>query len=309
MYNHFPELKGPDGKFLVAIDAWTVTATPNTKGEAFYKYVTKDATKIDGPWTDKDEELSKFYGRALKIFNGDQAYQDFDNDGPGAREQTFNGPQPWMKEMLLKVDPATNFHLRSIHVVVDPDGENAKSLLCKYFRYNLKYFLRVPGYMDSTKEIMQFCLKHMRKQHWPQDCNAVFAFDLPRAMKESGAKDVAKLCTAFEEIKNGEFTDGRYGADFMEIDNPGLVLFTNDFPALAVKRGYITHKKWKFWSIGENKTLQPYKYTPPPKESNEAKPIKRMPFSILAEPDDSDEEYFEPPKRRRLLKVDDEESE
>lgn len=293
----FPEFKGH----------WTPTSLESTKGDAFYNYCTKDHTRIGGPWSDKDDVTPVYVGNAVKVLRGEKTYNKpiYHDDGSTSfAPEKYDGLQPWMNKIVELVQIPD---FRTIHCVVDEIGCHAKSFLVKHMRDALKpHFVRVPGTMETADKMMNFCCDSIH--NWADGVQGVFALDLPRAMKEGGPKEMATLCTALEEMKNGEFYNWKYKAKTYSIENPGIVIFSNFYPGLAISRNLLSRDKWQFWTIcKDSMKLIRYKYTPSPKAEGKPKKTKRSVLkSVLAAPDESDDEFFTPAKRRCLIVADDE---
>ena len=84
------------------------TVTENSKS---FNYVLKDETRIDGPWTDKDE--IKHETKQLKIFKTYEKY-------------------PWQVKLE---EMATQFDMRTIDLIYDITGNTGKSIFSEYLEY------------------------------------------------------------------------------------------------------------------------------------------------------------------------------
>ncbi len=194
-------------------------------------YVMKSDTRVAGPWTDKDVVL----------------YRDPIYDiGSHLR--------PWQKEVMRRLAAQDE---RGILIVVDADGNNGKTVLSHYIvqycegRY-------VPPHCQTPDEISQFVhgLCKSGQQY-------TIVIDLPRAAL---LRNIApRIFSAFETIKSGYLYDKRYGARYMYIKPPKIVVFCNTTPDQAL----LTADRWDLMVLPWTPVMMPM---PPPPPS----PIRRI---------------------------------
>lgn len=110
-------------------------------------YVTKEDTRIAGPWKDNDP----FIPSDLRVFV----------------------PRPWQQEVLDIV--ATVPDRRTFRMIVDPVGKNGKSLLTAYMK--TRGLARKIPLMDSSKDILRYC--------YGVETSRCYILDLPRAIDKS----------------------------------------------------------------------------------------------------------------------------
>ncbi len=169
------------------------TSSPaSLQGEAFY--VIKEDTRIDGPWSDKDEK--KHLTKQLSIFKG----------------MTLRPYQQTLYEM------SSIFDLRTIDLIYDNIGNIGKSLFSEFLEYE-GLAEEVPPFrlMD---DIFQWVASRPIKK--------CYIFDMPRAMKKDKLGD---FYSGIEVIKNGVAYDKRYNAKKIRFDRPRIFVFTNSLPA------------------------------------------------------------------------------
>lgn len=167
----------------------------HAEGNEFY--VTKDETRIEGPWANTDGEKAYIQKR----FRG---------------EITFRKWQ--LKFMELIAEGADD---RSINILLEEIGNIGKTWICMYLaQHGLGTY--VPA-LDNMKEIMAFILAKPKV--------GVYLIDLPRAETH---KELKAMFAAIETIKNGWAFDMRYKwrEDFFE--PPHIWVFTNNRPAAGV---------------------------------------------------------------------------
>jgi hypothetical protein len=166
------------------------TATDNSKS---FNYVLKDDTRIDGPWSDKDE--IKYETKQIKIFKKYELY-------------------PYQEKLK---NMSTIFDMRSIDLIYDIVGNAGKSIFSEYLEYS-GIAEAVPPFrlMD---DIFQWVCSRPIKQ--------CYIFDMPRGMKKD---KLADFYAGIEVIKNGVAYDKRYNAKKIYFDRPRVFVFTNMLP-------------------------------------------------------------------------------
>lgn len=171
----------------------SITSDGNKSGPAFYSYVTKDATRVSGPWTDKDEEL--YIPRQIREIESLRQWQQSIVDGLGKWEPRF------------------------INVLVDRRGNIGKSVLVGYCRAH--GLARKLSYCNDFKDIMRMVCD--------MPTATAYFIDMPRAVNKDR---LFQLYAAIEEIKNGFAWDDRYHYREKNFDSPVIWVFTNTPPDL-----------------------------------------------------------------------------
>jgi len=183
------------------------TSSNACKGAPFY--VMKEDTRVEGPWTDKDEAPKPTL--------------------PTVELMHTQGLRPWQNSLLWQVDAYEN---RKIHIVVDVGGNVGKGAFCKYCWFH-GYGQPVPP-MTVTEDIVQFVMC--------QPPSKLYLIDLPRAMPKDR---LAGLYAGIESLKDGQLYDKRYKGTFKYIPEPNIIVFTNKFP----KMSHLSPDRWIFWSV------------------------------------------------------------
>lgn len=146
---------------------WSPTAEINA-GNDFY--VTKEETRIRGPWTDLDEEKTKCWDLEGKV------------------------PWPWQQHVI---DDAKVFDDRTINMIIDKQGHNGKKFLTKYMAYNeLGSYLPC---LDSYKDLMAIVLD--------KPISRLYIVDAPR---QWDPRTQTQFWMAIENIKDGYCFDTRF---------------------------------------------------------------------------------------------------
>lgn len=170
--------------------------TPTSKptyfsGDMFY--VMKEDTRIDGPWSDKDdkkvltEQLSWFLEQELR---------------------------PFQKEIIAE---SKIFDMRKIDLIWDTTGKCGKSLLSEYMEYE-GLAEEVPAYRLMDDIFQWVATRKIRK---------AYIVDMPRGMKKNKLGD---FYSGIEVIKNGVAFDKRNRATKVRFSRPRIFVFTNILP-------------------------------------------------------------------------------
>lgn len=178
-------------------------------GEMFY--VMKADTRVEGPWTDRDEEIYIPYQyRNIMLY-------------------------PWQTSV---VESAKAMCSRTVNCVVDITGSSGKSTVAAICCL-LHKGIRIPAVNDHEKLLASVCdiltAKHERQP-------GVIFIDLPRYMDK---KRMHGIFSAIEEIKNGHAYDMRYHYKEWWYDSPAVWVFTNTYPDTSA----LSQDRWKLWNI------------------------------------------------------------
>ena len=184
------------------------------KGEAFY--MTKEDTRLAGPWKDTDEP--KFVPRHIR-----------------GRE-----PYPWQKMVLDSMD---EYDERRINCIIDPQGNHGKSILASFVRARGGYTL--PPIGDCKDLISAMCDMLMdKKERQPK----LITVDIPRSINN---KRLYSLFTAIETIKDGYIQDFRYRFREWEYDRPQIWVLTNN----EIETKYLSADRFVFWRFNDEGEL------------------------------------------------------
>lgn len=177
-------------------------------------YVTKEDTRISGPWKDTDKEFSQYIPWQYKL----------------DRHQMYPYQNDIVKSLSVRDD-------RTINLLFDSKGCKGKSWLANIAELHFNGIV-LPPVNDAEKLIYTaYDFTVGLGTHSPS-----FFIDLPKAMEQ---RKLAQMYTAIEIIKNGKLYDLRNKARVFWIDSPPIWVFTNtlpDFECLSVDR-------WKVWKI------------------------------------------------------------
>jgi len=168
------------------------TVKGNQKGEAFYKcYITKDETRVGGPWMDADRENNNYVPKQIRQMT--ELY-------------------PWQKSCL---EMSTIWDIRRIPIIIDDAGGKGKTsfalwMHCMKHTYYLPF---VSGYKDLLQAVMDR----------PSNRKG-YIIDVPRGM---AGERMNEFFSALELIKGGYAYDGRYKFKDRVFDTPFIMTYIN----------------------------------------------------------------------------------
>lgn len=157
-------------------------------------YCVKEASKIEGPWSDRDKQvyIPKQVRDVIEL-------------------------HPWQKQVIADAEV---WNTRKINVILDPRGGAGKSTLAMYI---LSHGLgRYVPPMKDFKDVMRMIMDTDKKR--------LYIIDVPRSMMNQ--KLETEFFAALETIKNGYCYDDRYHFREQVFDSPNLWIFCNTPPPL-----------------------------------------------------------------------------
>lgn len=170
------------------------TTTTNSKGDAFYSYVTKESTRVAGPWTDADS--SKYIPRQIREM----------------------GPlRPFQERVVAS---AHLWDTRHINYIYCPNGNIGKSLLVGYCRAH--------GIGRALPPVNDY--KDLMRMVCDLPTSKMYMFDMPRSMNKD---KLYSFYSAIETIKDGYAYDDRYSFKEKVFDCPQIWIFANTLPSMA----------------------------------------------------------------------------
>lgn len=190
------------------------TANPTyLKGDDFY--VLKEDTRVEGPWTDRN---------------------DLNTDLLPKRFRSEPEWYPWQRSVIERIGLEADD--RSVDILIDTSGCNGKTHLAMYLKTHQKA-QRIPPQKEA-KDIMRCVMS--------QPIRSVYFIDLPRC--ENG-KNQDAIFSAIEEIKNGYCYDDRYKFQDLVFDPPHVWVFCNCVP--DIRR--LSHDRWRLWTISNRELV------------------------------------------------------
>ena len=190
---------------------WSPTSNANKNN---FDYVTKDYTRIDGPW-----DLSvkpRYIPRQYRNIN----------------------LHSWQQEVIEK---SKIFDDRTINIIYDTQGNIGKSTLASVCDLTGQS-LDLPPVNDAKDLLALACdICEAKDLRTP---NPVFV-DMPRAVRK---EKLFGIYSAIEQIKKGKLYDLRYKYKEYWIDSPSIWVFTNELPDI----GLLSKDRWKIWCVEDN---------------------------------------------------------
>ena len=159
-------------------------------GQAFY--VMKDKTRVEGPWSDKDEVAI---------------------EEPWHLKQ-FDRMLPWQESVVETLKVRDH---RTINVLVDEKGNRGKSVLCGKIRVSKLGRILPP--CNDWKDLMRIVCD--------APTSTAYVIDVPRGFNQ---KKMDGMWTAIETVKNGYAYDDRYKFKEKIFGSPVIWVFMNEKP-------------------------------------------------------------------------------
>lgn len=179
----------------------------------------KDQTRVDGPWTEKDE---------VRVPSDRLIHA-------GILEK----PHPWQAELKERLERK---EFRKVNMVIDPRGCKGKSTFVEWLEY-LGLTVEMPDF-NSCEELLAACMD--------MEPMKIYLFDLNRAMAK---KHLIGIYGACEKLKNGVMYDKRYHFKRRRLEyTPNVCIFSNCEPELK----YLSRDRWNLWTITKDKRLITY---------------------------------------------------
>jgi len=175
-------------------DNWHFSITSSSNRDNMF-YVNKEDTRVEGPWSDKDEEI--YIPRQIR---------------------EIQELHPWQQYV---VDNYDIWDTRKINCIVDIEGNKGKSTLTQYMRAH-KMAFKIP-FCNDFKDIMRMVCDVPTKR--------CYIIDIPRAIQK---EKLFQMYAAIEEIKGGYAYDDRYHFKEKIFDCPNIWVFMNIIPNLSL---------------------------------------------------------------------------
>jgi len=166
------------------------STSTNNSGHLFYSYSQKLMTRIDGPYTDLDEEDIPML-RQLKHIKELHSYQ---------------------QEIIDR--SRFNWNNRNINVLIDTQGCKGKSTLALWCAVN-KLGRQIPP-LNNYEDIMALIMC--------MPISPLYFIDMPRALNKN---KMYEFFSGIESIKNGYCFDKRYKWTEKYFDSPEIWIFMN----------------------------------------------------------------------------------
>lgn len=179
---------------------WHLSVTSKASRNDAY-YVTKEDTRVAGPWSSADPEPAYIPRHIRRI----------------------SELRPWQQYI---VDHAKDDEERTVNVIVDTAGNIGKSTLASYCGSH------------GLGRMLPFCndFRDLSRMVMDTPTSNLYLIDMPKAIKKD---KLAQFYAGIEQLKNGYAFDDRYAFREKYFDNPMVWVFTNtvpDFDLLSADR-------------------------------------------------------------------------
>lgn len=207
------------GKFSLIERNW-LKAVPNPLKMSFsitakenkddWSYVTKEATRIEGPWILQEVLDEPVMTIQLNNFMKEVLW--------------------WWQEQVMEFIQV--YDDRKIDIIFDKHGNIGKSIFTEYCEY--KGLIEEVPPLRNMEDIFQWVYGRPKKK--------AYFIDMPRGMKKDKLGD---FYAGIEVIKNGVAYDKRYQAKKIRFDRPRIVVFTNTLPDFSL----MSKDRWCVWRV------------------------------------------------------------
>lgn len=153
-------------------------------------YVTKEETRIQGPFTDTNEIYVPRDIRNIKEL------------------------RPWQQKLRTTLQ---SYDERSIDIIVDTKGNSGKSTLTRYMM------------LFDNAQVLPFCndYKDIMRMAYDVGIKPIYLIDMPRAINK---EKLFQFYAGIETLKSGYCYDDRYKFTQRLFDRPRICIFTNVHP-------------------------------------------------------------------------------
>lgn len=184
----------------------------STANRGVYTYVSKEHTRMAGPWSYLDVQLPPRYNKQAFPFQ-DKIYQSIE----------------------------TEKDERTIHVIIDEVGNLGKSWISGKMEVEGKAH-RLRSCLSAT-QIGGMAYQEWQDPYYGGGQSKGFVVDIPRAAR----KNYGEIFAALEEIKEGILKDWRHGDRPKKVcwHQPVLWVFMNEKPDETL----LTGDRWKFYKV------------------------------------------------------------
>lgn len=172
-------------------------------------YVMKEDTRIDGPWSSKDEDEQMYIPKDMR----DKIEW-----------------RPWQKGLIEIMDTPAN--RRTINCIINESGNIGKSWMALWLHAHGKA-IYIP-YFDGAKDMMRMV--------YGQPERGTYFVDLPKSLSHKAQNEIY---AGIEMLKSGFVYEDRYKYQSKIIDPVHVFVFTNQKPDVAL----LSKDRWRFHYI------------------------------------------------------------
>lgn len=179
--------------FSKNLSKFHVSVTSNENKDNDF-YVLKEEGRIDGPFTDLNEQFIPKDVEEMKTL------------------------RPFQKKIA---DLGTEYDKRTVHIIYDPDGNNGKTSIVRWMMC----------YKDAAE--IPFCneFRDVMRMGYDMGPKKIYFIDMPRALPKN---KMEQFFAAIEKLKSGYAYDDRNHFKYRLFDRPQIFVFTNVMPDLSL---------------------------------------------------------------------------
>lgn len=215
------------------------------KGNLFYSYITKEESRLYGPWTDKKHDNIPFKNNI--DIDYDEYFNDITNFIPYDLENIrYNNLYPYQKDIIHSGLPK-NRDQRKIDLLISNVGHEGRSTISNFIDITSQG-IELPALDDCDRIIATLCNDLSNTSNRDPK---IILFDLPRAQTK---KNLKNLIITLEIIKKGKVYDTRHNSKKWRFHPPRIWVFTNELLNLD----YLSADRWNIWCLNKNKELIKY---------------------------------------------------
>jgi len=219
------EIRKPALWVGVPVPQYLQPSVSGTRNEDFY--VSKEDTRVAGPWTDSTQELEGKTWMPLHAMGLDTHLRPF---------------QLQMLESAVRPD------LRVVNYIYDKKGDVGKTLF-RDWMYGSGRGFYLPSFNNYQAILQAACSLWYGKTRDP----GLVIIDMPKALAKDNLRE---LYAAIESVKDGLLMDLRYKARVWQINRPAVWVFSNTYPDLTL----LSRDRWRIWRVNREN----WKFYPAP---------------------------------------------
>lgn len=186
-------------------------------------YVTKEDTRIEGPWNDKDDAKDNVYVPP---------------------QYMLPTPYDWQKQIMESCKVGEE---RFVNILYDPRGARGKTTVAGHLDV-LNKAVWLPS-VNNAKDLVAACCNILMSTNNHDPGGIVL--NLTRSQNQ---KNLFEMYDAIETIKDGRVYDMRYKFTRWYFKAATLWVFCNTLPDFKM----LSMDRWKVWVITNEGTLKPY---------------------------------------------------
>lgn len=225
----------------VASDAHvSLTSTSNMNNVT---YVTKDNTKLFGPWTDVIRDLVKHHVDKIMVFDHIvETWKPFQETIIKMIKDHSKAVRAFQKCPSPSAFKMSGIDTRHVDCVIQFRGNVGKTLLSHHLR--TREMAHVIPQFGNYQDIMACILA--------KPPSLAYILDMPKSIADDKFRTkTVETYSAIESIKDGLCFDKRHSYRERWQNPPLVFIFTNKVPDIK----YLSRDRWRFWTIKDDELI------------------------------------------------------